>query len=551
MRHRFLRAMFVAALAATVFSGAVYAAVAPGSDTDKSATSNFSDLPQVRWNIETVRKGDTLLKVFARADYSRKIALRLAQLPEGKQFNVIHPGEEIRFAHDAKGDLLGIEFRRSESKKVAFLIIDGTIEPVAKKRLQMVGSLSVLLDEFYEDIEEAAKLPMPEIDESRLSWVSVTVKRGDNLSKVFRKIGIPVREAIDLADSKGGGWLKNLKIGQELRIATLPRGKFAVLESHTSPLRVAVAIAGQDYYYHTERMIQPEVQRHQGCGAIATNLFDSGKEVGFNDRTLRSFVDVFGSRIDFARELKTGDEFCMIYEQKYVNEGQPVGMPEILAATYRGARGEVKAIRFVDPEGDIAYFDESGENLSGQFLRSPLKYGRVTSKFSSNRFHPVLKRWRPHHGVDYGARPGTPVMSTANGAVIRRHYNNSYGNYLVISHGSRYKTLYAHLKGFASGMRVGTRVKKGQVIGYVGRTGIATGPHLHYEFRVNNVHHDPLRYPLPNGKPIDEQHREQFLTDAVVWSALIKSINRDKPLLAYTPSVVTDEAVEPADNPSQ
>ncbi len=543
--------IFAACLMPALAPSNANAALAPESETEQSAVSDFGDLPQVRWVIETVRSGDTLLKIFRRADFSTKIGLRLSRMPEARLLNVIRPGDEVRFAHDAKGELLGVEYRQTDSRKASFLIVDGSIEAVSKRQLEKVGSLAAILEKIYEEGPGAAKLPMPEIDPSRLSWNSVKVKRGDTLTQIFRKVGLPVRTAIDVADSRGGAWLRNLRVGQELRIATHSDGEFAVLEAHTTALRTAIVIAGDGYFYHTERTIKPDVQQHQGCGTIAVNLFDSGEKVGFNHRVLQEYVNVFGSRIDFARELISGDEFCIIYEQQYLKQGKPVGNPVILAGTYRSGDDAVYAVRFEDPQLGERYYDQNGENLRGHFLRSPLKYARVTSKFSKRRFHPVLKRWRPHKGVDYGAPSGTPVMSTADGVVVKRKYDGNYGNLVQIRHGGKYKTVYAHLKGFASGIRVGSRVKQGQVIGYVGNTGLSTGSHLHYEFRVNDVHHDPLKYALPNGKPVNKDYLDEFLASSEVWVAQIESINRDKPLLAYTPSEIDDELPESADNTQQ
>ncbi len=534
-------AFFAIVVCAMLSTNNAYPSIDSAADSAESENSTYSGLPLVRWTTESIQRGDNLSRVFKRAGFNVAYAYKLAKMKQAKLMHVIAPGDQVRFAHGPGGKLIGLEFFRSQSKTVSFVISDGEFELVPKS-----SSLSVVLEKKFEsdnaDGNEAAQYEIPEIDETRLSWVSVEVRSGDSLTRIFKRAGLPTVTAIEIADSKNGEWLAKLKVGQEIRIGTFPDGEFAVLESHTSPLTVGVLLAGEDYYFYLEKVLEPEMQQHEGCGVIKTSLYGSGLNQGFGLSALNAYVEVFETRIDFSRELRKGDEFCMIYEQGYLNYGNPVGEPIILAAFYRQDNRIVHAFRFEEPVKGISYYDKNGDNLRGHFLRSPLKYGRVTSNFSKRRFHPVLKKWRPHKGVDYGAPTGTPIMVTANGVVSERKRGKAYGNVLFIRHGSKYTTVYAHLNAFAKGIRVGTAVEQGQIIGYVGKTGLATGPHLHYEFRVNGVHHDPLKYPMPKGDSVLEDHLERFKDDTTSWLAGLEAINKEEPMVAYTPATDLTES---------
>lgn len=559
MNKAFLRTLsLLAALAACLASHGVGASIISESDKHSPSVVDSGELPEVRWIIETVNRGDSLSRIFKRAGFSAKIALRLPSIRGTRLLHVIMPGDEVRFAHNAAGDLIGVEFRRGANKRLSFLVVDSSIELLGKDVIKSAGSLHALLVREFELNKETQKtiaLPKPEYDESLLRWTSVDIRRGDSLTAIFKRIGLPVAKAIEIAETARGTWLRKMKPGMEVRIARSADGEFAVLSVNTSPLTVRKVIAGDGYLFHTEVKSKPDTQLHQGCGAVKTNLFDAGKSAGFNNRTLGEYIDIYSSSVDFARETRKGDEFCMIYEQDYTQGGTPVGKPRIIAASLKNSRGVFNAIRFEDPVLGVSYYDEDGENLHREFLRSPIAYGRVSSRFTNRRFHPILKKWRAHKGVDYSARIGTPVMSTAKGTIQKIGYDGAYGNVIYIRHGSKFETVYAHLNGFARGMRRGTTVARGEVIGYVGNTGLSTGPHLHYEFRVNARHRDPLTYPLPKGKPVPEEHRAKFIESASLWKEHLGSIDKTKSQLAYTPSAISpiraDQPAAPAEGSQQ
>jgi murein DD-endopeptidase MepM/ murein hydrolase activator NlpD len=219
-------------------------------------------------------------------------------------------------------------------------------------------------------------------------------------------------------------------------------------------------------------------------------------------------ADIFGGDIDFHRNLRRGDRFSVVYEMAFVN-GRPVRAGKILAAEFINEGIAHRAVFFNDGSADGGYFKPDGRSLKTAFLRSPIEFSRISSGFSM-RMHPILQTWRAHRGVDYAAPTGTPVRATADGQVEEINRQGGYGNVVVLRHGAQYSTLYAHLDGFAHGMKRGMTVRQGQIIGYVGRTGWATGPHLHYEFRINDVQQDPLKVAMPMGHSLSPSQIATF-----------------------------------------
>jgi murein DD-endopeptidase MepM/ murein hydrolase activator NlpD len=213
--------------------------------------------------------------------------------------------------------------------------------------------------------------------------------------------------------------------------------------------------------------------------------------------------------VDFHRDLRRGDRFSVVYEA-LAADGEFVGFGRVLSAEFVNQGNVFRAVYFRDAQGRSGYYTPDGRNVRKAFLRSPIEFSRVTSGFSNSRFHPVLKTWRAHKGIDYGAPTSTRVRATADGYVTFAGSKGGYGNVVTVRHPNGYTTLYAHLSGIAQGMHQGRRVIQGEVVGFVGSTGLATGPHLHYEFLVNGVHQNPMRLAMPPGPPITAQLRSEF-----------------------------------------
>lgn len=245
------------------------------------------------------------------------------------------------------------------------------------------------------------------------------------------------------------------------------------------------------------------------AGRIESSLFAAADKAGLPDSVAIQLTEIFGSEIDFHRELQRGDEFRIVYED-YTLEGRSARAGRVLAVEFINGAKSYKAYWFAPNGQQAAYYNEEGRSLKKSFLRSPLAFSRISSGFTSRRFHPIQQRWKAHNGVDYAAPTGTPIMATASGTVKFVGTQNGYGNFVEIQHHSGYSTAYAHLSSFARGLRKGQNVEQGQIIGFVGSTGWATGPHLHYEFRVKSVPLNPLSVNMAQAQPLDRAALTEF-----------------------------------------
>jgi murein DD-endopeptidase MepM/ murein hydrolase activator NlpD len=239
----------------------------------------------------------------------------------------------------------------------------------------------------------------------------------------------------------------------------------------------------------------------------------SAQDAGLSDNLTMEIANIFGWDIDFALDIRKGDAFTVLYEELYL-DGEKIDDGNILAAEFVNNGRTYQAVRYTDAGGHTDYYSLDGKSMRKQFLRTPVSIARISSRFNLKRKHPILNKIRAHKGVDYAAARGTPIKATANGRIVHRGKKGGYGNTIIIQHGSKYSTLYAHLSKYRGGLKKGSRVKQGQEIGYVGSSGLATGPHLHYELRVNGVHRDPLRVKLPGAEPLDRKYLDDFMTQA-------------------------------------
>lgn len=244
-------------------------------------------------------------------------------------------------------------------------------------------------------------------------------------------------------------------------------------------------------------------------GTVRNSLWESARLAKMSPQLIAQLTEIFGWELDFSRQVTENDSWRLTVEQQLVN-GRVVGWGRILAAEYLNNGTSYSAIYYEKPGRLSGYFDAEGKSLAKSFLRSPIEFARISSGFSMKRLHPKLKIFRPHLGVDYAAPKGTPIRALGDGDVLEAHYTAGGGNTISITHGSTYKTRYLHLSGFASKIHAGTHVKQGQIIGYVGSTGLATGPHLHFEFYQNNHYMDPLKVELPSSESIPQELAADF-----------------------------------------
>ena len=255
--------------------------------------------------------------------------------------------------------------------------------------------------------------------------------------------------------------------------------------------------------------LEPEVIREFKSGKIISSFYEAALESGIPDSVIMDLAYLFGWDIDFIFDIREGDSFKVLYETPYV-EGAKIDNGDILYAEFINQEQEYTAIRYYARSGEKFYFDKDGNSLRKAFLRAPLDFAYVSSHFNPRRKHPILNKIRAHNGVDYAAKRNTPVRSTGDGVIIHQGWKSGYGRTIQIRHGGEITTLYAHLESYNKKLSEGSKVNQGTVIGYVGDSGLATAPHLHYEFKVGDKRTDPLKVRLPDDKPIDKMELPKF-----------------------------------------
>jgi murein DD-endopeptidase MepM/ murein hydrolase activator NlpD len=354
---------------------------------------------------------------------------------------------------------------------------------------------------------------MPEQDQATHPgsvWHNITVKSGDSLAAIFSRVGISAAELHKLL-AQGGAThnLKKIYPGQTLRLVTNDDQQLMRLIYKIDELSTLEVSRSDDEFDISTTHRTPERRVTNASGSIENSLFVSAQAAGLSDSMTMELAGIFGWDIDFVLDIRKGDQFTVLYEELYL-DGERIGNGNILAAEFINQGTRYQAVRYTDAGGKTDYYSLDGKSMRKAFLRTPVEFSRISSGFSLGRKHPILNRIRAHKGVDYAAATGTPIKATSNGKIIHRGKKGGYGNTIIIQHGTKYSTLYAHLSRYRSGLRTGSRVKQGQIIGYIGSSGLATGPHLHYEFRVDGVHRDPLRVKLPGAEPLDNKYLADF-----------------------------------------
>jgi murein DD-endopeptidase MepM/ murein hydrolase activator NlpD len=360
-----------------------------------------------------------------------------------------------------------------------------------------------------------AAAPVPAIEEKKApSHREVVVAKGDTLSTLFEKVGLPAASVHEvLASGKQAKLFGQLKRGQKLEFELNPEGQLVNLHSKVSDLET-ISLTRNDKGYAFNRITaKPTVRSAYVHGVINSSLSQSAARAGLSHRMTMDMASVFGYDVDFAQDIRPGDQFDVIYEQKVVN-GKAVGTGPILSARFVNRGKTYTAVRYTNKQGNTSYYTSDGNSMRKAFIRTPVDFARISSKFSMGRKHPILNKIRAHKGVDYAAPRGTPIKAAGDGKVLLAGRRGGYGNTVIIQHGNTYRTLYGHMQGFAKGVKTGGSVKQGQVIGYIGTTGLSTGPHLHYEFQVNGVHVDPLGQKVAMADPISKAERARFLAQS-------------------------------------
>ncbi len=358
---------------------------------------------------------------------------------------------------------------------------------------------------------------------------TLAVTPGDTLSGLFEKAGIPtatLQEILALG-TRIRTTLTRLKNGQSFDFEFNKEGELARLRFQPDSVEAITVIRNADGQYNLlkEPNVTPKSGSVYAYGVIESSLFAAARKAGISHRLAVELANIFGYDIDFALDLRKGDTFELIYEEKRI-KGKRSETGKILAARFTNQGKTYTAIRHAVDNGPVRYYTASGEALRKAFIRTPVDFARISSRFSIGRRHPILNKIRAHKGVDYAAPQGTPIKSAGDGKVVLAGRNGGYGNTVIIQHGQKYRTLYAHMRGFAKGIRNGVPVKQGQIIGYIGTTGLSTGPHLHYEFQINGQHVDPLGQKLALSDPLGSKEKKRL---QATTATLLAQMDREKP----------------------
>lgn len=354
------------------------------------------------------------------------------------------------------------------------------------------------------------------------------VQPGDTLQSIFRRLNIDDPEAFAFftGDELGKQAIRYLRSGRAVTAMVQADGRLLSLSLPTSrgAGRITLERDGERLAVRDGMAEAPEVVVEMRSGTIQHSLYGATDAIGLPDSIANKLAELFGTEINFHTDLRRGDSFSVVYETLY-QEGSPVRAGKVLAAEFVNQGRRHAVVLFRAPDGGENYYTADGRSLRQAFLRSPLEFSRVTSGFG-RRMHPIHKNWRTHAGVDFAAPTGTPVKATSDGTVSFVGNQRGYGNIIILQHRDRYSTAYAHLNGFARGLKRGDRVNQGDVIGFVGMTGWATGPHLHYEVRINNVAQDPMRIALPKAQPLSAQELTVFRTQTQPLVERLALLNR-------------------------
>lgn len=355
----------------------------------------------------------------------------------------------------------------------------------------------------------AAATPLADA-RAALSAVDVIVTRNDTLDHIFRRWKLNLSDLASMRSLPGvRANLDSLRPGELLHLWHKDGQLFGLERRLNESQTLKVSRDGDQLKADVVQNVL-DTRSRTVRGRIDSSLFEAVESAGAHDQTAVALADIFGWDIDFVLDVRTGDTFAVTYSEIW-RDGKFVKDGPIEAAEFVNQGREFRAARYVDPDGESHYYTPDGRSMHKAFLRAPVEFTRVSSRFNSARLHPILNRIRAHKGVDYAAPIGTPVKAAGDGSIRFAGVMGGYGNVVEIEHSRSVMTVYGHLSRFARGTRVGAHVTQGTVIAYVGMTGLATGPHLHYEYRVNGVFKNPQTVPLPSAAPIDARYRDDFL----------------------------------------
>jgi murein DD-endopeptidase MepM/ murein hydrolase activator NlpD len=393
--------------------------------------------------------------------------------------------------------------------------------------IKPVFTLPLLLNST--DLISAGAFGNPEAADAASDSVTLKVGRGDTLDRLFRRQGLDLNQLaaiMQLGPARQN--LRLLKPGDEVQVRHDAGEILEVTRQLDAFNTLSVTRAGDGFDAQVVALAY-QTQSARASGEIRSSLFEAAAQAGISDATIMKLASIFASEIDFVLDLREGDQFTLVYEEMW-RDGRRLLEGDILAAEFINQGRSYRAVRYQASDGKIGYYTPEGKSLRKAFVRAPLTFSRVSSNFNPRRRHPILNTIRAHTGVDYAAPAGTPVRAPGDGKVIFRGRKGGYGNAIILQHAGGVTTLYGHLSGFARTIRDGRHVSQGDVIGFVGATGLATAPHLHYEYRINGRYMNPRTVKLPDAAtPIDASEREIFLRAA---APLIERLDAGRAALA-------------------
>jgi len=364
------------------------------------------------------------------------------------------------------------------------------------------------------NIPEAAAISLPDIQ-----IVKGTVKRGDTATSLLKKY-LPLKTIYEISRLSTNIFsLTRIRQGQPYKII-LHEGNLAGFEYEIDSDDRLIVQKKNNTFSITQVPIEYDIELEVVSSVISSNLFEAVRKSGEKSELAWKLSDIFAWDIDFIRDIQPGDQFKVLVEKRY-KEGKLSGYGKIKAAFFTNKGTLFKAFLYKDANGVSGYYNENGKSLQKAFLKAPLAFSRISSKFTRRRFHPIFKEYRSHPGVDYAAAEGTPIKTVGDGVIIQIGYNKGMGNYITIRHYNGYTTGYNHMRKFARAMKKNKKVLQGDIIGYVGKTGYATGPHLDFRMRKNGKLLDPLKHKSPSVNPVEPGEMEQFLAKTIELSKKI------------------------------
>ena len=378
----------------------------------------------------------------------------------------------------------------------------------------LISLISILL--IYIDFANNNPLPEEEITISKELSTNIPqiknkqiheVKKGDSLSVIFEEKNVPLNTAYKIFNFDKNNLLSSIIPGDVMEFNYVGDDLYSIeiIKDEVN----SIFINTEDKIFIKKIKKQTQTITSYSYGTIVNSFYKDAKEVGIPDSIIMDFAYIFGWDIDFIFDVRKGDSFFVIFETDY-SEGEKVSSGDIIFAEFTNKNERFKAQRFFDDIQGKQYFDENGDNVKKAFLRAPLDFAYISSHFNPNRMHPILHRIKAHNGVDYAAKRNTPVKASGDGVISFLGRQSGYGRTIEIKHGGNIKTLYAHLEKFNTKLKVGSKVKQGEIIAFVGDSGQATGPHLHFEFWQGQVRTDPVKVKLPSAKPVNKSQIEEF-----------------------------------------